>query len=185
MTNVVIKKGSDLFQKEIEQVNKIWRSAWSDTDTLDPENREEFAEETFFMVYSDKEILSVGRLIPVELEFMDNTYMIEGIADIVSAVKEKGYGKKVMTAMNEYLEKTRETGIGFCSNRNSPFYKKCGFKIAKDKLDNFLYKHKDGRATKSGDPEDEDVVYKEGKDNLMEKVLAHPKEKIFIPIEHW
>lgn len=119
-TNVVVKKGSVLSDKEITQINKIWRGAWSDTDTLDPEKREEFSEETFFMVYSDKEILSVGRLIPVEVEFMKKTYKIEGIADMVSVVKRRSYGKMVMIAMSDYLKKTGETEIGFCSNRNSP-----------------------------------------------------------------
>ena len=182
---VVIKKGIDLSENEINQINKIWVSAWSDTDTLNPEKKSEFSKETFFMFYSQKEIFSVGRLIPVEVEFMKKTYKIEGIADMVSAVKGMGYGKKVMTAMCDYLEKTGETGIGFCSNRNSLFYKKCGLKIAKDKLDDFLYKHPDGEITKSEDEDDDDVVYKKGKDNLIEEILSHPKEKILIPREHW
>ena len=183
--DVLVKRGSELSEKEIEQINNTWRGAWPDTDLLDSERREEFASETYFLAFSEDKIVSVGRLIPVELEFMGKTYMIEGIADMVSAHKGKGYGKKVMNEMVHYLEEKGETGIGFCSSRNSPFYMKCGLEIAKDKLGDFLYKHPDGNATKSEDPEDDDIVYKDGKDHLMDKVLTHPEEKVFIHREHW
>ena len=60
---------------------------------------------------------------------------------------------------------------------------KKGFKIAKNLTLRFLYKNPQGKIIR--DVGYDDVLYVNGNNGFMEKVLEHPLEKIFIPCRHW
>lgn len=183
-TYLTVQSGKDLSVETMDQITPIWRKAFSDGHyVLSPENLKEFKDDLFFIVRNaNEEILSVGRLRPVKINYLDNYYFIQGIADIASAIKGKGYGKILMTAIHEHLSKTKQTGVGFCSRENTPFYIKCGFKIAEGLVQRFVYKSPDEKVKK--DEGDDDVLYLSGDDGFMEAVLSS-KETVFIPRPHW
>jgi len=182
--NVEIKKGKDLSIYAMKKINKIFQEAFPGTEPVKSKNQKLFSNDTFFIVRDSKRrILSVGRLRPVKITFLKKIYHIHGIADIVSVMKKKGYGKVLMASMYEYLDKKKQTGVGFCNRKNSPFYHKSGFKIAKNLVRRFLYKNPNGKIVKN--KEDNDVLYLGGKDNFIEKVLANSREKVLIPCSHW
>jgi hypothetical protein len=184
--NVEIRKGKDLSIRAMKQINAIWQKAFPGNEPVEPRNKKLFSKDTFFIVRDSKGmILSVGRLRPVKLTFLKKVYYVQGIADIVSVLTRRGYGKVLMHAMQEYLDKTKRTGVGFCIRKNSPFYHKGGFRTAKNLARRFLYKNPEGQIIKGKGTDDVDVIYLSGKDKFIEKVLADSKEKVLIPIPHW
>ena len=179
--NVKIKKGKDLSAKLIKQIDNIFQKAFPGNEAVSTKNKKVFAKDLFFIVYdSKKRILSIGRLRPVKINFIKKDYKIQGIADIVSIKKRKGYGRILMNSIHKYLIKKKQTGVGFCSKKNSPFYKKCNFKIAKNYAKKFWYVSSKG-VKKGGDG---DVLYLSGKDKFMDKVLKKPKKNIVISRPH-
>ena len=96
---LVIKKGEQLSIKEIREWNKIMYWAFREDKPLNPKNRKEFAKDIFSILYDEKNILSLGRLKPIKIKFLNKTYSILGIADVVSVIKKKGYGKKMINGL--------------------------------------------------------------------------------------
>ncbi len=181
-TYIDVQKGKDLPIQTIRWINEIWQKVFPENKPLEPKNRKPFTNDKFFIVRSPKKkILSVGRLRPIKIRFLGKFYNIQGIADIVSVIKRRGYGKILMRAIYNYLSYRKQTGVGFCGRKNSPFYQKCGFKIAKTLIERFLYKNPQGKLIKIKG----DVLYLSGNDGFIEKVLSHPKEKVLIPFPHW
>lgn len=142
-----------------------------------------FYNDPFFILKDKGKIVSIGRFRLIKINFLKKNYSVLGIADIVSIIKKKGYGRIVMKHMLQYLKKSKKTGIGFCERKNSRFYKKCGFKIKKDYVDHFI--PIDSKGNKVLEHGDDDVLYFNGKDNFMKKVLANKKQKVLIPTFHW
>ncbi len=180
-----VQRGKFLQVLLIKEIREIWQRVFPQDKPLEPEKRKLFADDVFFIFLGPKkEILSVGRLRPVKkVLFLGTLYNIQGIADIVSVIERQGYGKIIMQAMHKYLIHRKQTGIGFCSRGISIFYQKCGFKIAKNMTNRFLYKDSRGKIIR--DVGYDDVLYVNGKNGFMEKILEHPVEKIFIPCRHW
>jgi len=179
---LAIKKGKQLGKKETEQIFSIWKKEFDSPK----EKQEKFADDVFFILRnSKKEILSAGRLRPVKVKFLGRIYEIMGIADIVSVVKKKGYGKKIMKAIKDYLKTRKKTGIGFCFRKNSGFYQKCGFGIARSQVARFVYGNK--KKKKYGDKDlhktDVDVIYF-GKE-FTEEFLNNKDNDVKIYIKHW
>ena len=177
-------RGKNLSNGKAKEIDKIFQKEFPGNEPVNPKRPKLFSNDIFFIVEDSKnKILSVGRLKPIKIKFLGITYKIQRIADVVSVMKRKGYGKIVMTAMRKYLDKTNQTGIGFCRRTNSIFYKKCGFIIAKKLAKRFLYKNPKGQLIKNKG--DDDVIYFDEKNNFVEKVLYYPKEKVIIPGKHW
>lgn len=174
-----IARGKILTLKTIKEIDKIWKKEFD--DELDLKKPYKFAKDIFFLIYRDK-ILSVGRLIPIEISFLDKNYSILGIADIASVEKGKGYGKVLMTTIRKYLKQKRKTGLGFCSKKNTPFYRKCRFEVAESLAKRFLYINSKKKLIK--DPDDEDVLYLDEEDKFMKKVLSSRK-KVITPVPLW
>ena len=184
-TNVEIKKGNDLSVQLMKEINKIFQKAFPGNEPVNIKNQKLFSKDIFFIVRDSKQkLLSIGRLRPVRIVFLKKVYNIQGIADIVSVIERKGHGRVLMSLIYEHLISNKQTGIGFCNRKNSPFYHKCGFKITKNLEERFLYKNPKGKIIKNKGGEHL-VLYLTGKDKFIEKVLANPKEKVLIPCPHW
>ena len=179
--NLKVKMGNKLPIQALKQISEIWKNAFGAIRPPKPD-RKWYAKHIFFIVYDSSGILSVGTLQTIKINFLDKKYNILGIGGIASLIKKKGYGKILMAAMHNYIIKKRKTAIGFCSNDNNIFYEKCGFKIAKDLVKQFLYINTKGKLIKN--KRDDDVIYLSGKDRFMEKVL-YSKEKILLTRPHW
>jgi len=142
---ITIKKGKELSLTFVKEWNEIMKKAFEDNLSLDIKNKKTFSKDFFFLLYNKKGLLSVGRLRPVKITFNKKNYNIIGIADIVSIVKKKGYGKKVMKYIIKHLKDKNQTGIGFCHPKNTGFYKKCNYEIMRNFVKRFIYKDKKGK----------------------------------------
>ncbi|MBW2993549.1 GNAT family N-acetyltransferase [Candidatus Woesearchaeota archaeon] len=183
-TYVKIQKGKDLSVKTIIQINEIFQKEFPGNELVEVGNRKLFSNDVFFIVRdSKKRVLSVGRLRPAKVIFLGKIYSVQGIADIVSVIKKKGHGKRLMQAIHKYIVNKKQRSIGFCLQKNSPFYRKSGFKIAKDLVKRFIYKNPKGKIIKN--EWDNDVLYSIGTEDLIEKILAHPKEQVLILRPFW
>ena len=180
-----IKKGKDMKSSSLRGFHKIINRAFTVTgsDSVMPKNRKNFAEDTFFVLHDKNKILSVARLRNASINFKGESYKIKGIADVVSVQKGKGHGKKVMKAMISYLNKNKEIGVGFCKRNNAGFYRKCGYKVAKNLAKRFIYKNSKGKIVKSY--WDNDVIFNFRGKELINNIVRSPKEKVWISRRHW
>jgi predicted GNAT family acetyltransferase len=185
---LIVKKGKDLSKNYIQEWNQDRIREFDEDTPLKSENRKKFAEDIFFTLYDSKnKILSSGRLKQIRIKFIEKKYEILGGADLVSNVKGKGYGKKIKKAQIKYAKSKNKTLVGFCTRKNTPFYKKCGLKITKDSVKRFFYNYPKGKTPKEEEEQykNRDVTSIEGKDKFLTKFLKNPKEKVIISIPHW
>jgi hypothetical protein len=174
---VKIINGKDIPFKEVMGIRQIRANAFWD-GIIKEERKVPFNEETLFIIHDKQEkIMAVGCLFPIEAKFLKRFYTIQGIWNIVSIQKGKWYGKILMQAIYSYLKKKKITGLWFCSPTNTAFYKKCNFLIQNNRIDRFINTSGIGRQP----PADEDILYREGKDQFIKKFLSHPKAKVYIP----
>jgi predicted N-acetyltransferase YhbS len=135
-----------------------------------------------FFIKKEKEIAAFGLLIPVKVKHLEKDYNIFGIGSIIAIQKGKGYGKKLIQAMIDYLKKKGKTGLGFCSRENMRFYEKSGIATQKNLIRKFRYKNpKTGEIIKDNDG---DGFYYNGKDNLIPKILS-TRLLAYINISFW
>jgi len=174
-------KGKDLPTSFIRLWNKTMKKAFGEDKPLKYKDRSEFSKDLFFTIKDKDKIVSMGRLIPMKIEFDKKTYNILGLADIVSLIKKKGYGKMLLREMKKYSKD--KTVIGFCDKVNEGFYKKSGFNIKRGISKRFVYTDSKGNIFK--DQEGDSTVYIEGKNELIKKILSKPKLNISIPIMPW
>lgn len=173
-----IKKGNKLTDKEIIEINKIFQKEFPGNEPINKKKKKLFAKDIFFIVYVNYGIASVGRLRPVKLIFKNKKYAVLGIADMVSVIKRRGYGKQILKAMDKYSKKMK---IGFCRRKNSLFYIKSGLIIAKDLVKNFVYYNK-GKIIKNN--WDNDVIYSKNAEKFIEEVKISKKD-VKILSRHW
>ncbi|MBS3089220.1 GNAT family N-acetyltransferase [Candidatus Pacearchaeota archaeon] len=178
-----IKKGKKMEPEILGEIDRIYRENFKVTYTEMLKNRKDYFDDYFFVLCDNEKIISTGRLRPVKIKFMEDSFHIFGISDIVSVIKGKGYGKKIMKNILKYLDNKKEIGIGFCKRNNSEFYRKCGFSIADDLSDRFIFKDKLGNLVT--DEWDDDVIYNDLGESLIRKIKQNQKEKVWIPIKHW
>ena len=164
-----IIKGKDISQKQIDFINKSRIKQYGKDINLFSKKQQKDA--VFFFVEDDNKIGSLGLLMDIKMNYLGKNYSIRGIGGILSIEKGKGYGKILINAMVDYLEKTGKTGLGFCSEENSKFYEKAGLKTSKNLNLRFEMKNpKTGETEKDPDGGCTGIYYN-GKDNLISKVL--------------
>lgn len=139
MDKLYIKTARELTEKEIEEINLAIKREFHGSFTKSVKN--ESSERLLFLLKDTEEkILSMGQLIPVEpVRFKGENFSILGIGGIVPNIKGKGYGKKIMKAIERYLRGNSRVGIGLCKSKNRLFYKKCGFSIDPSLIKRFVY----------------------------------------------
>ncbi len=180
---VVVSEGKYIPLKERKAMHKLWHDTFDAQESYKPISSKDLLTHIFFMVKHNSKLLSVGTLEPVFVKFRSKRYKLWGIGGIVSIIRREGYGTTMMAAMRKYVKIKRLTAIGFCAKKNSGFYIKCGFKIAKNEAWRFTYKKKDGTLEKN--PCGDDVIYIDGRNKLMKDFLAHKKEIVWINPPHW
>ncbi|MCL5676158.1 MAG: GNAT family N-acetyltransferase [Patescibacteria group bacterium] len=172
---LLIKSGQKLTDPEFLQIKESHFREFKDG----PNKKEDLINHIFFLLKNKKKILALGALIPISfISFNAEKFSVLGIGGIVANIKRKGYGKKIMTAIRKYLTIKNITGVGFCGEYNVPFYKKCGFKTDKNSIKQFIYYKNDKRIPNTMN---DHVVYLDGKDDFMQKVLFHPETDIVLP----
>ncbi|MBU2562567.1 MAG: GNAT family N-acetyltransferase [Nanoarchaeota archaeon] len=174
MRNLVIeiKKGKELPKSFINEWNRIMYK------TFKSKPLSNFEKNIFFILKKGKKIVALGELFPLTINYLSKNYNIFGIGGITALVRKKGYGKSLIQGMIDYLRKRGKTGLGFCSKKNTLFYKKAGLKTKKELGKRFYcHKIKDEKnlSKRFHCPKSEgsgDGIYHEGKDNFLKKVLS-------------
>lgn len=180
--SVQIINGHDVSQQETRRIMQIWENAFGKGEIIDKNKKLEFQKEEVLFITrkKNKEILSVGSLKAVDIIFSNKHYSIKGIGGVVSTIERKGYGKIVMQEIRKYLKQKNLMGIGFCTRKNNPFYKKCNFIIEKNLTSNFI-KKTSSEKFKNNPSGDDDVLYFNDKYSLIQEIISSPKTKIYVP----
>jgi len=134
-----------------------------------------------FFIKEDDEIAAFGIINPVVADHLGEKHYIFGMGDLLTIHRSKGYGRILMEAIMEYLEKHRKTGLGFCARKNTEFYKKVGLGIKEDFMKRFRYK--DPETGKISPTENGDGVFYEG-DNFIQEILK-TDELIYLDTKLW
>jgi predicted GNAT family acetyltransferase len=168
-----IKKGSQLSKEFIQEWNELIKKEFKGYGQL---KKKEFYKDVFFILENKNKLLSIGRIKSLKINFIGKNYKILVITDVVSIIKKKGYGKRIIQAMKKYIKRKGNSEIGFCHPKNTRFYEKCGLIIVKDGVKRCYYRDKNGKIHKNH--WDKNLLCLEGKDRLISKIISNPKEKI-------
>lgn len=175
---VSIILGKELTQDEVKIINEARLNEFGSTNKINPNPNNEDWEKKYFLVKEKQHMVAFGRLHEVEVLFDKKKYHILGIATIIALEKGRGYGILLMSEIKKYLQQLRKTGVGFCEREVSPFYEKCGYNILRKGNVRFQYD------TPSPHPDD-DVLYLNGEDNLMKKIIENPDLNAIISRPQW
>lgn len=74
-------------------------------------------------------ILAYLNLIEIFLNINNQKYNGFGIGNVCSVIQGMGYGKKLITTVNEYLLKQNKIGLLFCKDKVLDFYQKLDWKL--------------------------------------------------------
>jgi len=159
---VLIKKVKDLTKKEMSFINTNRLKEFG--ATVEEWQKDYLIADTF-LIKDEEDIVAFGMLMPIKIRYLNKNYNILGISSVISVERKKGYGKKIINSMIDYAKPEKKTLIGFCQKHSKKFYEKCKIKLNKPLLKRFLYKN-------SINKYEDYVIYHEGKDNLMKKLLS-------------
>jgi GNAT superfamily N-acetyltransferase len=174
---LVTKPGSELTDSELNQINtSLFREF-----KVPPPTKDYLQDKLFFLLKNGDEILAMGALWEVApVVFNQEVFSIVGFIEVIANVKLKGYGKRVVGTMREYLATRNKTAFGFTLPKNIGFYEKCGFKIETASTQRFVYM-KDGKRITNQDGQV--IFYQDCSDKFMEKVLANKELEVSIPTD--
>lgn len=177
---VEIVLGKQLSKEDLETINYNRKLEFhSDTDIKPALDNDDW-EKPYILVRNEQRILvAFGRLHVIKVKFMNEEYEILGIATVLSIEKKKGYGRLVIEKMKEHIKEKRFTAIGFCDPDDTPFYVKCGLGVVEKGTDRFIFPG-GPKNTKPGD-----VIYIDGADRLVEKMVKKPREKVTASRPEW
>lgn len=142
------KRKSDLREEELKLINEARkRELGSKSEWRSDEVSE--TEDLIFLLREAATIVAFGRLRKYSLNYDSTSLDFYAISSIVSLEKGKGYGKKLMLEIKKFLNDKGCMGMGFCSLKNSEFYRKSGYEVVKDITDIFQFKEESGNYVKS------------------------------------
>ncbi len=172
---VLVKKGIELTHSEINQVDEAKKREFG----ARPLEDRDFGEAVFFLLMEEGKLFALGGLIVIEpVLFDDEPFSLLGIGGILANEKGRGYGGQIVRAVKKYLSGKGKTGIGFCKVHNRGFYEKYSFSVNEDIVKRFVYLADGERMTNKTD---DLVLYFDGADHFMKKVLANPREDVLLP----
>ena len=185
MANIQHIPISSVSQPLLRAIDELWTDAFNWQPVPDDEEVEADPEANLFLLRSDNNdrILATAVVKPFKIRFDGTTYPVQGILNVVSAVKKQGYGRMVMEAVKEWLIAEQTTGLGFAKRSVSGFYSQCGYKVGKDLVERFREEVEDGTLNPHPDGE-EDVIYVNDRVNLIQTILSKPTCLAYIP-EFW
>jgi predicted GNAT family N-acyltransferase len=184
-TKVEIKEGRELTENELRLINDARKREFNSQSLVDPKPDNEHWTKMFFLLKNeDNSLLAFARLHDTEIEFMKERYRVLGLATLVAIEKGQGYGKQLVTYMKKYIEDSAITGVGFCNKKLTDYYRNIGFGVIEDGTNKTLYKDTKGNLH-NDNWGGGDIIYIEGKDNLIKEILSNPNENIFIFRPHW
>lgn len=122
--DIVVVKHKDILFKELLQVIDIKNKAWNHPiesqlrwimDNLDDEDEHVFLRD-------GSKYLAYLNLVKIVFTANDANYPAYGIGNVCATVRGKGYGRELMTRVNDYLKVKQHCGLLFCRDALVPFY---------------------------------------------------------------
>ncbi len=177
---IISKKTKNLTDKEISFMNNARIKEYGKEGEMDFKREDSRGE--FIFVKDNEKIVAFGMMKPVKVELNGKKYEILGIGRGMAVEKGKGYGRALNEARILKLKKLGKTGVAFTSEHNIGFFKKVGYKIKENGIRKFVYKNpKTGELIKDSDGH---LVYYEGKDKLISKILSG-KALAYVNVPFW
>ncbi|MFA5776132.1 MAG: hypothetical protein WC988_01075 [Patescibacteria group bacterium] len=182
--SVQIKKGKELSNIELTLINNARVAHFNSKNTIRPSPENEDWEKLYFLKYTESGELGVfARYHNVLIEFNGKNYEVLGSATLIALIPGKGYGAEVKKEMIRYTMEQGKTSIGFCNPKLSKYYKSLGCGIIIDGARRFYQREQDGNLKQFliGN----DVLYIEGKDQLIQEILKSPDLPVICGRYHW
>jgi|GEM_PF-70062 len=151
----VIKKSDKLNAQEIKTIQELWEiDEWKSLSKA--EFAKLFSESEFHLLLNqNNQILSLMRLnFDFNLEIQSQINLFPEVVGLVSIIKGKGYGSKLLKHFKENIINRNLDVIGFCEKDLRPFYSKNEIEILKDKA-RFIQESQDNQWVAS---EDDDIL---------------------------
>ena len=168
---IISKKAKDLTNSEVKFMNDARVKDWNKDARVDFKKVDSKGE--FIFVKDNGRIMAYGMMKPVKVKLNGKEYLIMGIGRGRAIIKGKNYGRLLNSARLFQLSRARKTGIAFTGRHNIVFFQKVGFKIKKNGIRKFAYKNpKTGKLIFDNEG---DMVYYEGKDKFITKLLKSDK----------
>ncbi|WP_419237892.1 GNAT family N-acetyltransferase [Photobacterium leiognathi subsp. mandapamensis] len=82
-----------------------------------------------FLIYYKEKLVSYANIIKTELEVEGGKINVYGIGNVCVKEKYKGYGKILMSKVNEFIKHNNRSGILLCRKELVNFYNKNGWKL--------------------------------------------------------
>ena len=176
---VEIKRGKELSGDELLVINEGRQREFASKDPIKPVPSNVNWEAVFFLVKADMDqVLAFGKLHAIEVIFQGVTYPVWCISTLVSLDKGKGYGRRILKEMENYLRTQEETALGFCETELLSFYQKCGVEFLTKEDNQFFYVTKNGKQINDPNIVPGEVIFIWGKDGLMEKIMASKDKRV-------
>lgn len=131
-------KHSQIDQQELEKIVDLKKRHWnySSAEHLNWIERNLKAEDIHVLMYEKEELLAYLNLIYTEVVINDAVQPFIGIGNVCSREKGKGYGKKILVEVNNFLTVNEQNGILFCKDNLIDFYKKFKWVLVDKSLTN-------------------------------------------------
>lgn len=172
---IVIKTTTELLNDELNQISNALFREFKVPFIVNDESKDTL----FFLLKQNEHIISMGAIHEVKPVFFNGeNFIIYAALHVVSNVKNKGYGKEVVTSMKKYLSSQNKTMFGFCMPKNKGFYEKCGFSIETNSTKRFVYNKNNEKITNK---DGQIIFYEDSSDEFMKKVIASPEKEVSIP----
>ncbi len=175
MSKLSIINGVQLNEKQMQQISAALLREFN----LALPEKSQLIGHVFFLLTDGDKLLAMAKVFPFEPVFFNGeSFSLLGIGGMVAFEPGKGYGKQIVQAISKYLKDNNKTGVGFCKPSNQGFYLKSGLNIDEKATPRFVFR-KNGQEIRN--PDGQQVVYQDGPDRFMEKVIRHDVLEIWIP----
>ncbi|MDA3836534.1 MAG: hypothetical protein PF542_02835 [Nanoarchaeota archaeon] len=177
---ITSKKSKDLTPAEITTMNNSRIKLWGKDAGVN--FKQEDAKGEFIFIKNNNKIVAFGMIKPVKVILEKENFTILGIGRGMAIEKGKEYGRLLNAARIYHIKKTGKTAVAFTGRNNIAFFKKSGFKIKKNGIRKFRYLNPKTKELVYDN--DGEMVYYEGKDLFVTKLLAS-KENAITDTDFW
>jgi len=184
MSDVVVFQGRDLPKSDLLIINEYRKTEFNSVRQIDPSSDVDAARSVFFLLRDKGQLVAFGRLHRLTVRFELSEFHILGIATIIATSRGKGYGTELMKSIAQYVRDRKMTAIGFCDSDVTGFYRKCGFSILREGIKRFSFIDPKGAPATVQHPND-DVLYLDGPDHLVQLITENPTELIRASRRPW
>lgn len=185
MLEIIQKLGKDLTKEELDVINN-WRVKEFNSKPLwGPTSLKAFGDSEVFMLKKEDspQILAFARLRPIEIWVGAKSYPIWGLGAVVAISKGQGFGRTLISNIQNFSVENSMPIVGFCNDEVINFYKKCGFSIMQNGTDSFVYIDHNDKENKS--KEIQNAIYYPVDNQILKLLKETPGLTFRHYVPHW